>query len=37
MPQIEEEIGNNTNEKRLDGENEEIEIDDKIEVTNTYK
>ena len=37
MPQIEEEIRNNINEKGLDGEDGEIEIDNKIENTYTYK
>jgi hypothetical protein len=37
MPQIEEEIGNNTNEKGSDGENGEMEIDDKMGDTSTYK
>src|SRR6266498_4278206 len=37
MPQIEEEIGNDTDEKGSDGEDGEMEIDDEMGVTNTYK
>ena len=37
MPQIEEEIGNNINEKESDGEDEEMKINNKIGDINTYK
>ncbi len=37
MPQIEEEIGNDINKKRLDGEDGEIKIDNKIKNIYVYK
>jgi hypothetical protein len=37
MPQIEEEIGNDTDEKGPDGENGKMEIDDEMGDTHVYK
>ena len=37
MPQIEEEIGNDTDEKGSDGEDGEMEIDNEIGIISAYK